>query len=287
MKTQAYKSEHTGELFATKKLYNDHLKTWKNNKKIKKDEITETKLKNIPRLTATSIEDFRQKMFDTITKLNNNKEDKLLGLFFSNFYFTNVSNSHHCPIGGVTNWAERETDKPTSYIGWCVNIHIIYSSEHNTSNERRDLEELVKKFPGFNLGGGGYDGEEYNGIKGYVLHYSLNLYLSDFPVLQKQYDKFISLTKKYNDWKKKTITIINEKNNTDKTIIDYNKQISDYEIKIKKLQDELKSLKDLQHNRSNHNKGLVLSKHKFKKFEETNDLCKSLFLGSEKLLSSL
>ena len=39
-----------------------------------------------------------------------------------------VSNSHDCPMDGVTNWSRSDTSLPTSYPGWCGRVWIRYDS---------------------------------------------------------------------------------------------------------------------------------------------------------------
>src|SRR3990167_4583145 len=178
MKITAFKSEHTGEIFATQNEYDIHLEEYKQKAEVEKKEqelkLKEKELKQMPRLTATSIEDFRQKMFNVVNELNGDNPDKLLGLFFDRLYLGFVSNSHSRPISGVENW-RRDKEKPTEYAGWCGEVTMVFSQENNTEN-------IVKNFPAFNSGSGGYMGSEHKRIKGYVLQYGLKLYIDDFPI---------------------------------------------------------------------------------------------------------
>lgn len=43
-----------------------------------------------------------------------------------------VSNSHSCPIDGVTNWGKRKEDEPTSYKGWNGRVWVRYGSAVNS-----------------------------------------------------------------------------------------------------------------------------------------------------------
>ena len=38
-------------------------------------------------------------------------------------HFGTVSNSHNCPINGVTNWGNIDPDKPASYLGWSGQVN--------------------------------------------------------------------------------------------------------------------------------------------------------------------
>jgi hypothetical protein len=38
-----------------------------------------------------------------------------------------VSNSHDCPVGGVTNWGNRDPDAPTGYPGWQGRMDWVYA----------------------------------------------------------------------------------------------------------------------------------------------------------------
>lgn len=57
----------------------------------------------------------------------NNPNIKLHGLAWDIYYNNRVSNSHSCPLNGVTNWRS-ESDKPTGYPGFQGRVWVRYSS---------------------------------------------------------------------------------------------------------------------------------------------------------------
>lgn len=54
------------------------------------------------------------------------KTRALIGFGWNLSYSPNVSNSHDCPIGGVTNWGGRDENAPTGYPGWHGRIWVLY-----------------------------------------------------------------------------------------------------------------------------------------------------------------
>lgn len=48
--------------------------------------------------------------------------------FAWNISFGMVSNSHSCPVDGVTNWGRREPNTPVAYYGWNGRVWIRYKS---------------------------------------------------------------------------------------------------------------------------------------------------------------
>ena len=93
----------------------------------------------------------------------------------------NVSNSHCCPRGGVTNWSARDAASPTGYPGWVGRITIKVKPGMHKYKGQTYMEDgfggdyfadtPIKTGTG---GGGGGDG-----CKEYA--YDLKLFASDFP----------------------------------------------------------------------------------------------------------
>jgi hypothetical protein len=271
MKIQVFKSEFTGQLFESKKDYLLHVAQYQEEKESEEEEkelIAKTQeLIHMPRLTATSIDDFRQKAFDVINQLNEGNPDKLLLLNFSNLRFTNVSNSHSAPIGFERNF-RKEDDKPTSYKGWGGVITIIYSEDINSGKDRERTERLLGSFPAINTGSGGYRGKEYMGIKGYVLSYELRLYLEDFPLIKEDYQRFINLEEAYQEWQSDIDMLWDAKNKADIEILTHQNTYNNKAEKIKELEYEQYEIHCLISKRkSENNESVLLSKP----FEELNE----------------
>ena len=121
-------------------------------------------------------------------------------LEFTEFRLTwndNVSNSHSCPVGGVTNWGVREPEAPTGYPGWEGRADWVYAwpKEWDGHYLGGDL------FGGFanhygrsraHTGSGGSGGTVFSKKHGcYVTScgYSLNIFASDWPGLARYRDK--------------------------------------------------------------------------------------------------
>jgi hypothetical protein len=271
MRVQVFKSEFTGQLFESKKDYLLHLKEYQEEKESEEEEkesfLKTQELKHMPRLTATSIYDFRDKAFDVINQLNEGNPDKLLLFNFSNLRFGNVSNSHSAPIGFETNF-RGSVDKPTSYKGWRGEITIIFSKDINSGKDRERIESIIGSFPGINRGGGGYRGGEYMNIKGYVLSYELRLYLEDFPLLKEEYERYSNLEEAYQEWESHIDILWDAKNKVDIEILTHQSTYDKIGEKIRELQNEQNKIYSLISKRKIENKETVLLS---KPFEELNE----------------
>jgi hypothetical protein len=279
MQVQVFKSEFTGELFEDENEYQLHLEGYEEQKKVEekqKELFAKSKeMKQMPRLTATSIEDFRQKAFDVINELNEGNPDKLLILNFSGVRISDVSNTHSAPIGFEQNFSKK-ADKPTSYKGWYGNITIVLSQDMNTGDNRNRIENLIKYFPGINTGSGGYRGKEYGDVKGYVLEYSLRLYLEDFPLIKEQYQRYLELKESKEEWQSDISILCEAKNEADEVMVSYESVYDDYNEKIKTMEAERLGISNLMtKRRSENNESVLLSNH-FKELEELNLLSKQL-----------
>lgn len=243
MKIEVYKCKETGKLFESEEDYKKYLE--KLNKKkaqnAKNLDIVKNSdsIKNTPRLTATSIEDFQNKMFDAVNVLNGDNPDKLLSLKFENLRFTNVLNTHSSPINGARNWL-RDDDKPTSYLGWNGNVEIIFSSNLNTSKNRDKIEQIINHFPGFNTGSGGSCLSKYDEYKnGDVLTYELRLYLDDFPILLEKYKEYKRFEFELSAHFNKVQSIIDQIVNDNSEIKLLGDQLDSINKQIQKLQLEM------------------------------------------------
>lgn len=240
MKIEVYKCKETGKLFESEEDYKKHLEK-QNAIKLKREKLLELHknldtIKNNPRLTATSIEDFQNKMFDVVNILNEGNPDKLLLLKFDSLRFTNVSNSHSSPINGERNWS-RDSSKPTSYLGWCGDVEIVYSSYLNTGKNRDKIDQIIDHFPGFNTGSGGSCSSKYGEYKNCdVLRYELCLYLDDFPLLLEKYKEFKYYSSELEDHGNKIESLINQLILDNSKINKLSNEIDSIDKQIQKLQ---------------------------------------------------
>ena len=85
-----------------------------------------------------------------------------------------VSNSHSCPVNGVTNWGRRHADKPTGYPGYTIRTQGLYTKEkpHRGGN----ISSLFE-FINIHLGTGGCSGSNLN--------YYGEIFLADWPGLER------------------------------------------------------------------------------------------------------
>lgn len=240
MKVEVFKCKETGKLFESEEDYKKHLEK-QNAIKLKREKSLELhknadSIKNNPRLTATSIEDFQNKMFDAVNILNGDNPDKLLLLEFDSLRFTNVSNTHSSPINGVCNWS-KDRDKPTSYLGWCGNVKIIFSSYLNTGKNRDKIDQIINHFPGFNTGSGGSCSSKYGEYKNCdVLIYELMLYLDDFPLLLEKYKEFKYYSSEFEDHENKIESLINQQISDNSDINKLSNEIDSIDKLIQNLQ---------------------------------------------------
>ena len=69
---------------------------------------------------------------------------------------TSVSNTHDCPIDGVTNWGGRDQNRPFGYPGWEGRVWIRYKSDKETWGS--DPFHATLTYPGTGGWRGSYDG---------------------------------------------------------------------------------------------------------------------------------
>jgi len=148
-------------------------------KRIKREaEIAERKaFLEAPRLYSTS-------PFDFVRRVNH----ALFGLYGLNIgltivdtrYSERLSNTHECPIGGVTNWS-CEKELPRGYPGYEVKYNFDERALEKFHAKFRKTKagrffwsnDYIKQFPGFHFGSG-------------TLRYAwAKLFLSDFPTWNK------------------------------------------------------------------------------------------------------
>ena len=152
-----------------------------------------TKLKNSVRLSATSLKDIKKLL------ISKSKEIFGLNLSFTNFNmpFGKVSNTHYCPIKGVTNWSSVK-GKHTDYLGWYGGVEGKVSGKSKIKVEHfgddDDFGLITEFFNGISIGTG-CDGDEF-GI-------DLYLFLDDFPKIKRKYKLYSELLKKAGKFEKR------------------------------------------------------------------------------------
>ena len=107
---------------------------------------------------------------------------------FESFVFQwqdRLSNSHSCPVNGVTNWYGH-TDLPTGYPGWCINAKwkIFLPPEFRNYYTGGDLFKGTKSLIHSHSGSGGHRSGEFS-----IYRYQLSIFADDWPGLFKYHDK--------------------------------------------------------------------------------------------------
>lgn len=136
-----------------------------------------------------------------------NKSKELLGIDISELsinirYDATVSNSHGCPINGVTNWGGMIENHPRNYPGWYGSIGYFAKSKNNKN--RWDGSPFLTPysqgsyFRGFHLGGG-CPGR----LNEYRTDSSFYFFIDDFPVLKQEINKKIEKIKFLNTFSDK------------------------------------------------------------------------------------
>lgn len=89
-----------------------------------------------------------------------------------------VSNTHCCPIGGVTNWGQLKAtpDKPKGYPGWSGTMAATFSVVNKQGKETNHMSCGGSYFRDttINFGGGGGS---------HKIRYGISLFASDFPAM--------------------------------------------------------------------------------------------------------
>lgn len=101
--------------------------------------------------------------------------DNFKDVKFSNLNFNYcVSNTHHCPDNGVTNWGRKEEHGIFGYPGWRGDISgsLVRNRKHMYSYPASEALNLV----GLKTGSGGGGNERWN--------FEVYIFLADWPGLQ-------------------------------------------------------------------------------------------------------
>ena len=200
MKIVAYKCEDTDAIFEHEKDYRNHRARFLRQKRAddrheqKKDSFKEWLAEEKLKITSISmigpwilanqkklmemanfyrLESFGHKFLDS---------DEFTKYEITNVtYNHNLSNSHNCPEGGVTNFGRK--GGPTGYPGWRCRVAGSLKREKGNGHgyPYGGVSELVRVLTG--TGGGGNESWSYDA----------NIFLGDWPGLKAEYNKILAL----------------------------------------------------------------------------------------------
>jgi hypothetical protein len=134
--------------------------------------------RNYPRLNATSMAEVVSMCIEASKQIEPSSE--LDDLYFKVSYIENASNSHSCPIGGVTAWGSqrREEGVILGYPALNGRIKFIYKK----NNHKLDIFDRCG-IRGVSTGSGNGGGSvNYSS-------YDVNIWLDDFPLLKEKIEK--------------------------------------------------------------------------------------------------
>jgi hypothetical protein len=186
-KIQLYECDACGES-GSKKEIEAHEKKCIQRKKLQQKEIEkhnkQLRERNNLRLQAESPEHFASLISGWIKK----KKGTDILIEFENLHYRSLaSNTHDCPVGGVTNW-HKAKNHPLGYPGLVGRVTIT-KTNHKGKGIGDIIDSFEREFPGFNTGTGGGGSWE--------LSYCVTLFLSDFPKILKKYKEWEKLSNKY------------------------------------------------------------------------------------------
>lgn len=201
-----YKCPESGDLFTNKALATRNAnKVKKQKEKLAKEVEINKKIKeerhfysNYIRLNLSNVNDLKDML---ILKAKEFYDVDITNLNIRVNFSERCSNSHNCPINGVTNWENRDNDKPTYYPGWIGRISANVVVPKNITNalstfDRSANSVLFNTYSGLFKGfytssgcGGDSDGS-------YDMDIGFGFFLEDFPLLMEKYNLFIEEKKK-------------------------------------------------------------------------------------------
>lgn len=166
---KAYKSDSDGIIFEFYADYQKHLRKLaaarRKEKKQAEQKARRDAVINKMRTECSTIDELRDYLIEHWDEMIAEKV-KLNGINFSSMrWYDSVSNSHSCPISGVTNWWGKP-DLPKGYPGWIGRIHI------QVTGKLLDQSFVLSKL-GIHVGTGGGGS------------YEVNLFADDFPGLTR------------------------------------------------------------------------------------------------------
>lgn len=202
----AYKCDVTGKLFEDEKKYQKHVDAI-NRKLAHERKINESykpdqqwwndnfynRVKSIAQLEAAILH--HRAAFAANGVKNYSTNLRLLQLTpiikfnkLSIAYREKVSNSHHCPHNGMTNFLMDSLKGPTSYPGWIGYIDYTVQSYKNQLYAYpggSDMFRNTRIFTGNGSGGYHYDDPNHTQSFGY----DIKLFASDWPAMANEYEK--------------------------------------------------------------------------------------------------
>lgn len=159
-----------------------------------------------------------------------------LDVSFSYLYFGKVSNSHSCPIDGVTNWCGIDVDKPTHYLGWSGRITGMLRGTVPKLTFMNSIADAIKlKFKGIHTGTGNPGSPNE-----YPMDIGFNMFLDDFPKLKEKYELYEIESRKYNQ---NTLNL----NNLANEAHEFAKNHPDVK-KAETLLEKVRSIRDIRYN---------------------------------------
>ncbi len=141
-------------------------------------------LSNYVRLNATCLADILPLTNEVIGKLSGGKIVGVGVTFHYINYNVMLSNSHSCPLNGVTNWGGKE-DKPKGYPGYSGSFKFVQQLKgKQDSYPKRAYDDQYNSYIlGVNTGTG--NGNETGGFSG-----SFSIFIDDFPLIKERIQKF-------------------------------------------------------------------------------------------------
>lgn len=134
--------------------------------------------RNYPRLNATSMAEVVSMCIEASKHIEPTSE--LADVQFKVRFDIHASNSHSCPIDGVTNWGNSRgsNNLPTGYPALTGGIKFIYKK----NNHKRDI------FGGYGIRGISTGTGSGGSAKSYS-NYDVQLWLDDFPLLREKIER--------------------------------------------------------------------------------------------------
>lgn len=205
-KIEAYRCPFTEKLFADKNEYVHHLRMLRlsSNREIRRmrlfNEFVEirnsiTSLDQLPGvIEQNSDKFFENALVNSIIGEEYIKFPHQINILrISLSREDNVSNTHDCPIGGVTNWS-RKPDLPRGYPGWqgSITFTVTFKGDRKGKHNYNDCSDILEGtrhsstggVTGLHLGSGGSGGE--------TSRYDLKIFDADFPGLATAYGESVT-----------------------------------------------------------------------------------------------
>jgi hypothetical protein len=132
----------------------------------------------------------------------------LKSIKISNPYFTNVSNTHNAPIGGVTNFCQ-EADKLVSYLGFKFSMNFTLNKRESGFDHFPNADKIGNTVNSLHTSCGGSSNSVNYSYSGYI-------FIQDFPLISARYDSYL-IEKDSLDWYNRQL--INREQEVEKLII--------------------------------------------------------------------